>query len=245
MKNVKQVIRNINWIHSLLLCIWIRSFVTVHTIIVAVHQTCAPNFLAGNTSSELWISTFNRLNWCYDLMWVHFTPKRERPAATNVLLTMREDIEQKSNDHHPVLWHWRVGDWGTRTRLAAAQWPVSCHIQPPPLLLLRPCGLRQIGWSNTQSCLNWIVHQTGAIQVLAILVVPFICRIPNAFVRFPEHISKKFFCSWSPVSSSPTDTPLSKWELCRSCTCVWYRRSSTVVQLELRSERWDCVAHLC
>lgn len=60
--------------------------------------------------------------------------------------------------------------------------------------------------------------------------------LANAFDRFPKHISQKFFfCSWSPLNSCQTDTPLSKWELCRSCACV----CGCVAAPQLSSWSWD------
>lgn len=157
-------------------------------------------------------------------------------------------MEQKSNDHHPGRWHWTAGNWETRTGLAAAQQPVSCHIQPSPLplpLLLHPHRLRQIGWISAQSWRNWTVH---TIQVLAIPDIPCIVWIiylywsqADAFGRFQNHLSKKFERCLSAVGQ----TTAPQHELCRIWTYAWLRRSSTVVQPELRSGCRDCVAHLC
>lgn len=74
-------------------------------------------------------------------------------------------MEQKSNnDHHPGRWHRWVGGQGNSHPARCSS--VSCHIQPPPqlllLLLLRPHGLTKLGK-------NWSAH---AIQVLAIFCRP-------------------------------------------------------------------------
>ena len=164
----------------------------------------------------------------------------------NVLLTMREDMEQKSNDHHPVRWHWRVVHWGglwTRTRLAAAQWPVWCHIQPAPppaaaAAAPAPDWGRSDGLVGAQSWLNWTtaVRATGAIQLLAIFLFShWLCSCIDLWSVYPKGEKKKFVVT--AVSSSQTAS-----ELCRIRT---RRSSSTVVQPELRSVRSDCMAHLC
>lgn len=67
------------------------------------------------------------------------------------VLTMREDIEQKSNDHHPVLCHWRVGVSG---KLA----PGSLQLNDPSPATSSLHGLTQIGWATA-------LHKVGKTEL--------------------------------------------------------------------------------
>lgn len=182
----------------------------------------------------------------------------------NVLPTMREDVEQKSNDHHPVRWHWRVGDWGNSD-------PARCS--SVTRLLPHPASSAAADWGRSDG----LVHKVGKTEpyrqlerfkfsrfLLSHLFVGWsqLCSsLVNASGRSRKHVSRKVLRA---AAAAPLTHSLARSlslshtrthsftlrpeapgaELCRSCTGVWQRRSSTVVQLELRSQCWVCVAHL-
>lgn len=80
-------------------------------------------------------------------------PESVQRAETRAeLLTVRQNTEQESKDHHPVRGHGaQSGGVDGAAWLPAAQWLSSCLIQPPP----PPRRLKQVGACASQSWTNW------------------------------------------------------------------------------------------
>lgn len=97
----------------------------------------------------------------------------------NVLLTMREDVEQKSNDHHPVRWHWRVGDWGNSD-------PARCS--SVTRLLPHPASSAAADWGRSDG----LVHKVGKTE-------PY--RQLERF-KFSRFLLSHLFVGWSQLCSS-------------------------------------------
>lgn len=137
-------------------------------------------------------------------------------------------MEQKSNDHHPGRWHWRVADCETRTPLAAAQSPATSSLL---LFLLSCCCCCCCARTDWQSWKNWSAH---AIQVLAIFCCPIHSSVPATSGRRVRQLAKKFIQinnSSETMSSEVRAVPHSG--LC----------ASLPLRSEVRSGWSDCRAH--
>ena len=160
---------------------------------------------------------------------------------------MREDVEQKSNDQHPVRWHWRVGQWGN-SHTGSLQLSDPSPATSSRLL----CCCRSDSGCSDSGCsdsgcsdgrystklakLNR-ARSWSDVQVVAILLVPLTCRVPVGVDLCGSRgggrktrLSKKSLCG--ELLSDRAQPP--------ECALVSQLRSSTVVRRSsdrLRAER--------
>ena len=170
----------------------------------------------------------------------------------NMSLTMREDIEQESNDHHPVRWHWRVG--GLTVKLAPGSLQLSdpspaTSSQPAPPAAAPPAAAAApaAAPARTDADRMGLAHKVGQTEACTpikfsrflfshlIAGSRFYWSLAGVFGRniYPKK-KKKSFCSAISQSDSP-QPPSVAFGLVRSSTVVWP---------QLRWGRRDYVAHL-
>lgn len=146
---------------------------------------------------------------------------------------MREDIEQKSNEHHPVRGHWRGRDRGNSH-------PARCSsvISLLPHLAYSSVAAApaqteadQMGTCTKLAKLNrarnWSDSSSRDLSC-PINFFPIPVILLSSGSTFQKNMYPKFLCSWSADSSSQT---VSKRELCRIRTCV--------AAPQLSSQSWD------
>lgn len=151
---------------------------------------------------------------------------------------MRENMEQKSNDHHPGRWHWRDGDRETRTDSLQLSNPSPVTSS---LLLLCCCCCARTGWCvQSWQKLNRAHNSSSRDFLLShLLVGTYFWPQIDAFGRLPKSEEIKF-----DVITSSSGYNRQVRVACRICDRACLRRSSTVVQSELKFAIRDCTARL-
>lgn len=144
---------------------------------------------------------------------------------------MREDMEQKSNDHHPGRWHWRDGDRETRTDSLQLS-------NPSPVtssLLLLCCCCSRTGWCvQSWQKLNRAHNSSSRDFLLSHQFVgTYFWPQIDAFGRLPKSEEIKF----DVITSSSGY----KRQVRVSCVCV---AAPTVVQSKLKFAIRGCTARL-
>lgn len=157
---------------------------------------------------------------------------------------MREDMEQKSNDHHPGRWHWRDGDRESRTDSLQLSNPSPVTSS---LLLLCCCCCARTGWC-VQSCqkLNRAHNSSSRDFLLSrLLVGTYFWPQIDAFGRLPKSEGIKFDVITVVQATTAKCALLAAVATVRVCAAApqlssqsWNLRSETARRVSVKGATW-------